>query len=296
MRKRLSLVLNLSMWITALTTISIGNIFAGSLTFSAQRTSPQDLEVISVANDGTDGPSRFVTWEQLAAQPLAHVTSPKDSNTKEPATYDGIYFKDLFALFGATPSQDLIEAASYDKYVSYLDQDFIRNHEPLLVLKFNGHKPADWPLSEHHTSMAPYDIGYGTFVPVKKAGSYSEPAIDPFGVTIIKLTSYKQTVAVFRPKIKTDDPEVKAGHFIAITSCLNCHNLGNAGGQLAGRPWQLLSIESQTNPTYFRKHVLNASAFVPTTAMPSFPFDEPTLNALQAYFNAMAPMAAADKP
>ena len=42
------------------------------------------------------------------------------------------------------------------------------------------------------------------------------------------------------------DPAVQSGYRIAQQNCLRCHNLGPNGGQMAGRPWMVLSVWATT--------------------------------------------------
>jgi hypothetical protein len=61
-----------------------------------------------------------------------------------------------------------------------------------------------------------------------------------YGIVSVELSRFAQTLGRFVPKESGDDPEVVKGQKIAVGSCSTCHNLGNAGGQMAGTPWAVL--------------------------------------------------------
>jgi mono/diheme cytochrome c family protein len=80
------------------------------------------------------------------------------------------------------------------------------------------------------------------------------------------------------------------GQKIAVGSCSTCHNLGNAGGLMAGTPWSVLAATAVTSKDKFRKKVTDPRSLNPTAHMPPRPeFDDNTFNALEAYFKAMMP-------
>jgi hypothetical protein len=62
---------------------------------------------------------------------------------------------DLFEAFGADGSLDVIGANCLDKYKQYYDREYIARHRPILLLKFDGSLPDDWPHTEQETRLAP---------------------------------------------------------------------------------------------------------------------------------------------
>lgn len=261
---------------------------AAPLSSSATRTSPQDLEVFDIGPDGKPGASRFYTYEQLETLPQATVQTKEDPDTHKPATYTGVYLRDLFSALGAKPGQDVIGSNCYDKYKDYYDPSYIKNHQPMFLLKYNGKPPAEWPLADGTMTMGPYNIVDANFVPAEKIYGYAEIDRIPFGVISLELTTMKQAFASFTPKKNGDDPEVIKGQRIAMGSCVMCHNTEVSGGEKANRPWSILAIFATSNGDYFRNYVVNPKKYRADTQMTDHPtFDAKTLDALQAYFKTM---------
>jgi cytochrome c2 len=127
-------------------------------------------------------------------------------------------------------------------------------------------------------------------VPSETIYGYVEPERIPFGVVSARIFTKSQFFTPFAPKMNATDPEVVKGERIAMGSCISCHNIGNAGGTVAMRPWTILAIYAATNSDHFRNYVVNPQKINPTSKMTPHPtFDAKTLDALQAYFKTMAP-------
>ncbi len=249
------------------------------------RTSPQDLEVDEIEADGSLSPSRYYHFDEFLTLPQVTVKTPQDPNTLEPATYTGIYVSDLYAALGAKPDQTIMGMICYDKYKPYYDPVYNTAHKPIFLLKYNGKGPDQWPKSEHTTPMGPYCVVHENFqAGTDAAGEKEDPRI-PFGVVKIELSTAQQSVGIFAPKKNLGDPEVMRGYRVAMGNCVNCHNIGNSGGQLAGRPWSILAAFASGNGDYFRSYILNPQKLNPASNMPAHPtYDDKTLRALQAYF------------
>jgi mono/diheme cytochrome c family protein len=98
-------------------------------------------------------------------------------------------------------------------------------------------------------------------------------------------------IGSFIPKKSGNDPEVVKGQKIVIASCISCHHLGNAGGQLASPSWAEVAASAVNSKDNFRKYVTNPRSTNPESGMPPYPtFDDKTFNALEAYIKAMMPM------
>jgi hypothetical protein len=89
------------------------------------------------------------------ALPAVNVRTERDPNTSAPATYTGVYISDLFEAFGADKSTDVIGANCSDGRKQYYDRDYVAKHRPILLLKFDGKRPVDWPNSEHGSWLGP---------------------------------------------------------------------------------------------------------------------------------------------
>jgi hypothetical protein len=113
----------------------------------------------------------------------------------------------------------------------------------------------------------------------------------PYGVVSLELTSFNQSIGSFIPKKSGNDPQVVKGQKIVVGSCICCHHLGNAGGQLALPSWAEVAAYAASSKDNFRKYLTNPRSMNPQAGMPPYPtFDNDTFNALEAYFKAMMPI------
>ena len=137
--------------------------------------------------------------------------------SNNPATYTGVYIDDLFEAFGADASLDVIGANCSDGQKQYYDRDHVASHRPILLLKFDGKPPADWPNSEHGSWLGPYCVVHESFTPTETIYGYvEEPRNAPSVNSIsIELTSFTQSLGHFTPKGSASDPEVVKGQKIA---------------------------------------------------------------------------------
>jgi len=262
---------------------------AASLQLSETRQDWQDLEVIALDSQGNPAKTVYYSYDQLLTLPTVTVKTDRDPNTKTPATYTGIYFSDLFEVFGADNSFDVIGTNSLDKYKQYYDRDYVARHRPILLLKFDGKAPDDWPQTESRNMLGPYCVVHESFSPTETIYGYVEEPRSPYAIVSLELTSFGQSLGRFTPKSSGNDPEVVKGQKIAVGSCSTCHNLGNVGGQM-GTPWAVLAASAVTSKDNFRKKVIDPSSLHVMSNMPPHPtFDDNTFNALESYFKAMMP-------
>ena len=263
---------------------------AAPLQPSETRQKWEDLEVITLDAQGNPAKTVYYSHDQLLTLPTVTVKTERDPNTNTPATYTGVYIGDLFEAFGADASFDVIGTNSLDHYKQYYDRDYIAKHRPILLLKFDDNLPDDWPPGQDGTALGPYRVVHESFTPVEKIYGYVEKPRSLHAVVSLELTSYSQSLGRFTPKKGGNDPEVVKGQKIAVGSCISCHNLGNAGGQLAHMDWDRLAWSAVGSQDRLRKYVTDPRSFNPISAMPPQPtFDDKTFNALEAYFKAMMP-------
>jgi len=265
---------------------------AASLQASETRQDWQDLEVITLDSQGNPAKTVYYSYNQLLTLPTVTVKTDRDPNTKTPATYTGIYISELFEAFGADASFDVIGAKCFDRSKQYYDRDYVAKHRPILLLKFDGNVPRDWPHSEQGNKFGPYCVVHESFSPAETIYGYVEqPRRSPYGVFSLELTRFSESLGLFTPKKGRSDPEVMKGQKIAIGSCISCHNFGKAGGHAADAPFFLLAAKATTSKDSFRKKVIDPRSMGPTSNMPAYPtFDDNTFNALEAYFKAMIPL------
>ncbi len=250
----------------------------------------EDLGVITLDSQGNPAKTVYYSHDQLLTLPTVTVKTERDPNTNTPATYTGVYIGDLFEAFGADASFDVIGTNSLDHYKQYYDRDYIAKHRPILLLKFDGKLPDDWPHGEDGTALGPYRVVHESFTPVEKIYGYVEKPRSSHAVVSLEFTSYSQSLGRFTPKKGGNDPEVVKGQKIAVGSCSSCHNIGNVGGQM-GTPWVVLAAKAVTDKDKFRKIVIDPKSLNVMSSMPPHPtFDDKTFNALEAYFKAMMPI------
>jgi mono/diheme cytochrome c family protein len=268
---------------------SISN--AASLQPAETRQDWQDLEVITLDSQGNRVKTVYYSYDQLLTLPMVTVKTERDPNTNAPATYTGIYLSNLFDAFRTDPPFDVIAANRLDKYRQYYDRDYVAKHRPILLLKFDDKVPDDWPQTEDRNMLGPYCIVHESFSPAEAIYGYVEQPRGTYGVVSLELTSFGQSLGRFMPKVSGNDPEVVKGQKIAVGSCSTCHNLGNAGGQMAGTPWSVLTTTAVSTKDKFRSKVIHPRSLNTTSNMPPHPeFDDNTFNALEAYFKAMTPI------
>jgi hypothetical protein len=266
----------------------------------AARQKWEDLEVITLDEKGDPAKTVYYGYDQLLTLPTVTVKTERDPNTGTPGTYTGIYISDLFEAFGADASLDVIGANCLDKYKQYFDRDYIARHRPILLLKFDGSLPDDWPsviqspessrATKHGTILGPYCIVHESFNP-ERVYAYVEEPRTPYGVVSLELTSFAQSIGSFIPKKNGNDPEVAKGQKIVISSCISCHHLGNAGGHLALPSWAEVAASAVNSTDNFRRYVTDPHSMNPQAGMPPYPtFDDKTFDALEAYFKAIMPI------
>ena len=219
---------------------------AASLQPSSTRQSWQDLEVITLDSQGNSAKTVYYSYDQLLALPTVTVKTERDPNTNTPATYTGVYISDLFESFGANASFDVIGANCLDRSKQYYDRDYVAKHRPILLLKFDGNLPRDWPPTEQGNKLGPYCVVHESFSPTETIYGYVEEPRSAPAVTSLELTSFNQSLGRFTPKKSGNDPEVIKGQKIAVGSCISCHNVGNAGGHAADSSLRLLAAMAAT--------------------------------------------------
>jgi hypothetical protein len=282
-----------SMLARALVVIALlaSNSNAASLQASETRQKWEDLEVITLDSQGNPAKTVYYSYDQLLTLPTITVKTERDPHTGTPATYTGVYISDLFEAFGADASFDVIGANSFDHSKQYYDRDYLARQRPILLLKFDGKLPGDWPHTEHGSVLGPYSVVHEFFSPVETIYRYVEEPRILYGVISLELTRFSESLGRFTPKKGGNDPEVVKGQKIAVGSCTSCHNLGKAGGQLAHMDWDRLAWSTVGSQDRFRKYVTDPHSFNPISTMPPHPtFDDNTFNALEAYFKAMMPI------
>jgi hypothetical protein len=213
---------------------------SSSLESSSTPQDALDLEVVTLDSQGNPAKTVYYSYDQLLTLPLVTVKTERDPNTSKPATYTGIYISNLFEAFGADAALDVIGAKCSDGRKQYYDPEYVAKHRPILLLKFDGKSPSEWPSTENGSWLGPYCVVHESFSPMDTVYGYSEEPRSAPAVGSIELTSLAQSLGRFTPKKSSNDQEVVKGQKIAVGSCISCHKYGNAGGQKAGSSWEVL--------------------------------------------------------
>ncbi len=250
------------------------------------RTADSDLEITSIAPGDKLVHTRYLRYQDLLQLPQVKYDITDDSNFKRKTEISGVELKQLKRMFDTDADADLVVALCSDGYRTNYPADYVQAHRPVLVLRIDGRVPLDWPKSHEGGSLGPYLISHPRFTPAFKILSHSDEPQIPYGVTRIEFRSEQQVFRAIRPR----GPEVRnspvwQGYRIAKQNCFRCHNAGDEGGRMAGRPWLVLSAWASSDPAHFRNYVRNPRAVNGTSHMPGNPqYDDATIELLRRYF------------
>lgn len=255
----------------------------------AERQFASDLEV---AGDlpGLEGGERYIGYRDLLKLPQVSYTISDDLNFPPGTTISGVSLDELVRSLGGAPASDLVIALCYDRYRANYSKAYIKDHRPVLVLRVNGLPPAKWPKAHGTEDLGPYLISHPAFVPSFKVLSHEDERQIPFGVVRLEIRNESTVLGAIAPRgALPGDSTVEAGYRIAQQNCYRCHNMGQQGGQLAHRPWQVLGAIASSAPDYFRNYVRNPQAVDSANKMPGNPqYDDATIEALRRYFATFA--------
>ena len=218
---------------------------------------PLDLELITLDSQGNPANTVYYSYDQLLTLPTVTVKTDRDPNTNAPATYTGVYISDLFEAFGADASLDVIGANCSDGRKQYYDRDYVAKHRPILLLKFDGKPPADWPNSEHGSWLGPYCVVHESFSPTETIYGYVEEPRSAPAVASLELTSFTQSLGLFTPKEERERsgsrqrPENRGRQLYFLPQ------FRNAGGHAASSSLVVLAAMAATSKDNFRKRVID---------------------------------------
>jgi mono/diheme cytochrome c family protein len=255
------------------------------------RTSPLDLEIAGDIAGLPAGTVRYVTREELLRLPQVNTTVTDDANFRRPTKISGVLLATLVQNLSAKPEADLVVAICDDKYRTNYTRAYVAEHQPILVLNINGKPPDGWPKNPENStlSMGPYLISHAKFT--RKILSHSDEPQIPWGVVRLEFRDEEKVFGSIAPRGPySNDADVQAGYRIAEQNCFRCHNMGDEGGQKAGRSWQVLGTWAAASPEYFSGYIHDPQGKNPKSQMPEFPeYDDATLKALTDYFRTFGP-------
>ena len=278
---------------TASGTLQNANKGGAKLPLQAERTSPLDLEISGNLAGLPPGSKRFVRHEDLLALPQVSFTVTDDANFSGPTEVRGVELDLLAREFASEGERAFVVAVCRDWYRAYYPRVYREVHRPVLALEINGQLPSDWPKSKEGTTSptGPYLITHARFTPSFKILAHEDEAQIPWGVVALEFFDEKAALAAIEPQGATADaPDVQAGYRIAQQNCFRCHGPANLGALKGKLTWNGIALFASQAPRNFAAYVRNPKAVVPNAEMPPNPeYDEPTLEALTAYFDTFAP-------
>jgi len=185
-------------------------------------------------------------------------------------------------------SDDLIDMLCTDKYRSHYPAEYVRQHHPILVLHVEGKAPAAWAAATKNEDPGPYFVAHANYVPAFKVLTHKDQRQVPTNVFHMNVTTVEATYGPISPPGPATR-EVDAGFTIAKQNCLRCHAEGGVGGTKSNFTWQMLAAIATHNPRDFQRYMRNPVEINPHAAMPpNATYDDATLAALTAYFQAVA--------
>jgi mono/diheme cytochrome c family protein len=272
------------------------------------RKSASDLEVGGELAGLPRGAARYVTLASLLALPQVTYTVTDDTNFAGAAgggtnvsgtKISGVPLDELVRALAAAPESDMVVAICDDKYRANYPRDYVKAHQPLLVLRVNGQLPPRWPKDRetHRFSMGPYMISHPKFTPAFTVLSHTDEAQIPWGVVRIEFRDERAVFGAIAPRgPRAKDAAVQAGYRIAEQNCFRCHNMGGEGGEKSGRPWLVLAAWAAASPEYFSAYVRDPKKKSRHSEMPANRgYDDATIRAIRDYFATFIPVPA-EKP
>ena len=260
------------------------------LIIASTRHAEDDLEVTGMIAGLPAGAVGYVSYAELASLPQITTALQNDSDFADQPSkgvrITGIPLEKLAKALGALPESDLIDALCTDRYRSHYPASYVAAHQPILALKINGERPAQWAAKTKEYDPGPYFITHADFVPRYKVLSHAEQAQIPDNIMRLNFSTAAATYGPITPHgdFLPNSP-VAQGFLIAQQNCLRCHFLNGVGGTKSGIDWRSLSTWAQEQPKFFERYVHDPKSVEPHAHMEGSPtYDAATLTALTEYF------------
>jgi hypothetical protein len=256
-----------------------------------KRKSASDLEVSGLPSaDGSSG-TGFIRYQDLLTLPQVSGTMGDDDSVTgvraQSVAVTGVRLSVLMNRLGVPAGQDLVLARCSDAYVGPFPAEYIRAHEPILVLKANGMTLKEWAKKTGNEDPGPYVIAYDQFTPVWKVLSHSDREQLPDQIVELEFKNLKDVFDPITPAPSQfpKGSSARIGFVIAKQNCLRCHSAGPYGGTKGGLSWEALARLAKGDGATFSKYVHDPQSVDPKSKMPGNPnYDAETLHAITAYF------------
>jgi mono/diheme cytochrome c family protein len=258
---------------------------------SAQRGSPQDLEISGEAPGVPPGQKRFVRYADLSSLPQVTFTVKDDENFEHPVQLSGVPMDVLIGGLGIDAAKVMVAARASDGYEAHYATQYRAQHHPILVLRIDGQEPAHWPKGPDGENYGPYLISHSSFTPAFHILAHKDMAQIPFGVGGLRFLNEAAVLKELMPPGggAATSPAME-GYRIVQQNCLRCHRNGDAGGTKSPFGWPQMALIARGNPAAFGKYVVRPNSVNPEANMPANPdYDAATVAALTAYFKSFAP-------
>jgi hypothetical protein len=266
------------------------------LSLHDSRTSPTDLQLSGDVPGTIDYSGRYVAYSEMLKLPQVTFTVTDDANFPGKAEIQGVYLDEVLRAFGIPNANTLVAANSDDGYEGHYTVEYRAAHHPILVLQVNGKKLQLAKRSSSDGIYGPYLISHPSFTPRYRILAHAEEAQIPNGVLELRFLKQDEVLQAIQPRgdFGEGSPQMQ-GYLIAQQNCFRCHNAGAYGGVKAGISWSVLAKIATTKPEFFKRYIKDPESESEYAEMPGFPeYDDPTLAALAAYFQAI-PAKVAEK-
>lgn len=256
--------------------------------FSGQPVSEAVDGATLLLSGGWESEDTYLTREELAAiEGYKTIRTQVFPGAKE-ADLGVLPLKRLIDVFGLEAAADGLVLTCTDSWESFMTVDYINEHDPVLLLYYNGLSPeeSEWPMfGGDIEALAPYYV----FIVGDKSGYVDAPKYGMISATQMKGIKAVNTAERYAPFY--DAPmdqlslQAKEGRELFIQRCSVCHQgPGGVGGNVSERPLAVLQAHATYNEAYMRKMIVNPKQFYPDTIMPNHEdFDDAKLSRITAY-------------
>ncbi|MGJ3241907.1 MAG: c-type cytochrome [Opitutales bacterium] len=214
-----------------------------------------------------------LTREELAAIPGVKTVRETMIGQSEPADVTVLPLQDFLKAYPPLNPEAGLVLECLDKWESFLPPEFIEEHNPYLLLYYNGDPPGmgTWPMfGGDIEAMAPFYVYVSKFETPGFVYDTKYGMVSATQMSGIRLETEEERYAPFYAGKNGELSEIaQTGRALFLRRCNTCHQgPGGVGGNVSARPFQILQAHAKFNPGYFRSTVANPKAVFPETIMP----------------------------
>ena len=183
-----------------------------------------------------------------------------------------VSLKDLIAYLGMNSNRDGVVLECTDRWESFMEMSFILEHDPQLLLFYNGEDPSagNWPMFGGNIEpLAPFYV----FIEGDMSGYVDAPRFGMISATqmsgIRAVNTGERYEPYFGGKMEQLSELAQAGRDLFLQRCSTCHQgPGGVGGNVSERPFLILQTHALYNAGYFKQVVADPKRVFPGTIMP----------------------------